>query len=43
MPQSSPPVLANSIDAALRARARQVIPGGLGGHLNAANLLKRDT
>ena len=38
MPQSSPPALANSIDAALRARARQVIPGGLWGHLNAANL-----
>ncbi len=30
--------LANSLDAALRARARQVIPGGLWGHLNAANL-----
>lgn len=35
---SSPPELANSVDAALRARARQVIPGGLWGHLNAANL-----
>ncbi len=30
--------LANSPDAMLRARARQVIPGGLWGHLNAANL-----
>jgi glutamate-1-semialdehyde 2,1-aminomutase len=30
--------LPNSQDAALRARARQVIPGGLWGHLNAANL-----
>lgn len=30
--------LANSLDAALRQRARQVIPGGLWGHLNAANL-----
>ena len=29
---------ANSPDAMLRARARQVIPGGLWGHLNAANL-----
>ncbi len=29
---------ANSIDADLRARARHVIPGGLWGHLNAANL-----
>lgn len=38
MPASSPPVLANSVDTALRARARQVIPGGLWGHLNAANL-----
>jgi glutamate-1-semialdehyde 2,1-aminomutase len=35
---SSPPELANSVDTALRARARQVIPGGLWGHLNAANL-----
>ncbi|MEI8147190.1 MAG: aminotransferase class III-fold pyridoxal phosphate-dependent enzyme [Alphaproteobacteria bacterium] len=33
---SSPPHL--SSDASLRARARQVIPGGLWGHLNAANL-----
>jgi glutamate-1-semialdehyde 2,1-aminomutase len=38
MHASSPPVLANSVDTALRARARQVIPGGLWGHLNAANL-----
>ena len=30
--------LANSLDAELRMRARQVIPGGLWGHLNAANL-----
>jgi glutamate-1-semialdehyde 2,1-aminomutase len=30
--------LANSLDAALRHRARQIIPGGLWGHLNAANL-----
>jgi len=29
---------ANSIDAALRGRARRVIPGGLWGHLNAATL-----
>ncbi|CAH0201153.1 aminotransferase class III-fold pyridoxal phosphate-dependent enzyme [Roseomonas sp. CECT 9278] len=29
---------ANSIDAALRGRALRVIPGGLWGHLNAANL-----
>ena len=29
---------ANSIDAALRGRARRVVPGGLWGHLNAANL-----
>ncbi|WP_198370228.1 aminotransferase class III-fold pyridoxal phosphate-dependent enzyme [Roseomonas rosulenta] len=29
---------ANSIDADLRTRARNVIPGGLWGHLNAANL-----
>lgn len=28
----------NSADSQLRARARQVIPGGLWGHLNAANL-----
>jgi glutamate-1-semialdehyde 2,1-aminomutase len=34
MPHDRP----NSQDAALRARARQVIPGGLWGHLNAANL-----
>lgn len=38
MPASNPPLLANSIDATLRARAKQVIPGGLWGHLNAANL-----
>lgn len=30
--------LANSADAMLRARAHQVIPDGLWGHLNAANL-----
>jgi glutamate-1-semialdehyde 2,1-aminomutase len=30
--------LPNSLDAELRTRARQVIPGGLWGHLNAANL-----
>lgn len=30
--------LANSTDTMLRTRARQVIPGGLWGHLNAANL-----
>jgi glutamate-1-semialdehyde 2,1-aminomutase len=30
--------LPNSADAMLRARARQVIPGGLWGHLNAVNL-----
>ncbi len=28
----------NSADTALRARARNVIPGGMWGHLNAANL-----
>ncbi len=28
----------NSADTALRARARRVIPGGLWGHMNAANL-----
>jgi glutamate-1-semialdehyde 2,1-aminomutase len=38
MHASSPPLLANSVDTALRARARQVIPGGLWGHLNAASL-----
>jgi glutamate-1-semialdehyde 2,1-aminomutase len=38
MHASSPPKLANSVDTTLRARARQVIPGGLWGHLNAANL-----
>ncbi|WP_439574404.1 aminotransferase class III-fold pyridoxal phosphate-dependent enzyme [Phreatobacter sp.] len=35
---SNPLSLANSVDTALRARARQVIPGGLWGHLNAASL-----
>lgn len=35
---SSTPQLSNSVDTALRARARQVIPGGLWGHLNAAGL-----
>jgi len=30
--------LSGPIDAGLRARARQVVPGGLWGHLNAANL-----
>jgi glutamate-1-semialdehyde 2,1-aminomutase len=30
--------LLNSQDSALRARARRVIPGGLWGHMNAANL-----
>jgi glutamate-1-semialdehyde 2,1-aminomutase len=30
--------LVNSLDLALRARARRVIPGGLWGHMNAANL-----
>lgn len=38
MQGSRPPELANSVDTALRSRARQVIPGGLWGHLNAANL-----
>jgi glutamate-1-semialdehyde 2,1-aminomutase len=38
MHASNPPALANSVDTALRLRARQVIPGGLWGHLNAANL-----
>lgn len=38
MHASTPPILANSKDTALRTRARQVIPGGLWGHLNAANL-----
>lgn len=38
MHASAPPALANSVDTALRVRARQVIPGGLWGHLNAANL-----
>jgi hypothetical protein len=28
-----------SVDALLRARARRVIPGGMWGHLNAANRL----
>jgi glutamate-1-semialdehyde 2,1-aminomutase len=28
----------NSADTALRARAAKVIPGGMWGHLNAANL-----
>ena len=31
-------MLLNSVDAALRARARQVIPGGLWGHLDASRL-----
>ncbi len=30
--------LTNSADTALRTRARRVIPGGLWGHMNAANL-----
>lgn len=38
MHASAPPAFANSVDTALRVRARQVIPGGLWGHLNAANL-----
>ena len=38
MHASAPPALTNSVDTALRLRARQVIPGGLWGHLNAANL-----
>ena len=32
------PMLMNSRDAALRDRARQVVPGGMWGHQNAANL-----
>jgi glutamate-1-semialdehyde 2,1-aminomutase len=32
------PNVAGPLDAALRERARKVIPGGLWGHLNAANL-----
>jgi len=43
MPQDSlmtqlPPLANHSLDAELRQRARQVIPGGLWGHLNAARL-----
>jgi glutamate-1-semialdehyde 2,1-aminomutase len=34
----STPSIARSVDAGLRARAGQVIPGGLWGHLNAARL-----
>lgn len=37
MPDHSP-LLHNDRDAALRARAARVIPGGLWGHMNAANL-----
>ena len=37
-PAATSPAPARSNDAALRARARQVIPGGLWGHLNAAKL-----
>ena len=37
-PQPASPLLANSADTALRARAQRVIPGGLWGHLNAARL-----
>ena len=32
------PVLHNDRDAALRERARRVVPGGMWGHMNAANL-----
>jgi glutamate-1-semialdehyde 2,1-aminomutase len=32
------PVAQESLDAALRRRARRVIPGGLWGHMNAARL-----
>lgn len=42
MPDLTPPSRANAtsgpLDQALRARAARVIPGGLWGHLNAANL-----
>ena len=38
MPDSAYSVTTTGRDAALRLRARQVIPGGLWGHLNAANL-----
>ena len=34
----SPHLLPNTRDAALRARARAVVPGGMWGHQNAANL-----
>ncbi|HEY8609716.1 MAG TPA: aminotransferase class III-fold pyridoxal phosphate-dependent enzyme, partial [Roseomonas sp.] len=37
-PTSAPAAPARPMDTALRARARQVIPGGLWGHLNAAKL-----
>ena len=38
MDDTAIPTQRNHRDAALRDRARQVIPGGLWGHLNAANL-----
>jgi glutamate-1-semialdehyde 2,1-aminomutase len=38
MDATTAPSLPNSLDAALRARARAVIPGGLWGHLSAAKL-----
>ncbi|NMJ40681.1 aminotransferase class III-fold pyridoxal phosphate-dependent enzyme [Roseomonas sp. JC162] len=38
MDDTASPTQRNHRDAALRDRARQVIPGGLWGHLNAANL-----
>lgn len=38
MPDAAFPTTASGQDAALRHRARRVIPGGLWGHLNAANL-----
>src|SRR4051812_16765094 len=38
VPDQSLPLGAGPRDVALRARARQVIPGGLWGHMNAAKL-----
>lgn len=38
MDDTSPPAQRNHQDTALRQRAQRVIPGGLWGHLNAANL-----
>ncbi|MFM1991002.1 MAG: hypothetical protein RJA99_3959, partial [Pseudomonadota bacterium] len=38
LPASEAPRTARPRDAALRERARRVIPGGMFGHMNAASL-----